>query len=71
MIGVTILGSIMDFFQSIDVFTLLNILSDEADDAWTAKYCLATAVRFGSVLPPCKLFAVLGHWQVLISKVFE
>ena len=33
---------------NINIFRLLNILSDEADNAWMAKYCLATATRFGN-----------------------
>ena len=44
----TIWGSILDLFQSINIFALLNILSNEADNVWTAKYCLAIAARFGN-----------------------
>ena len=33
IIQVTMLGSILDLFQSINMFALLNILSEEADDA--------------------------------------
>ena len=78
---VTIWGSILDLFQSINIFALLNILSDEAYNAWTAKYCLETAARFGkrwclSFHHACGLLSLvhgkhllLMYWSISCLKV--
>ena len=49
IVQVTMIGYILDLFQSINIFALLNIISEDAGYDGIAKYCLATTGKLGYI----------------------